>query len=282
MLREAGVRVPAAVSAPGSHRDDIHLIFEYGPGLVPLAGGTIPRNNRFIASPKKTAANTLLPAETLRSLIPEISGCTRAFLSGYQYLRSEEEFIRAAEQIRTLKSCNPRMRVHIECVSVTDGEVLAGLMRHILPAADSAGMNEHELGLLLGREGQASPEGLASGVLELARKTGLARVHLHTFGYYLLTLRNGQGNPKASCNALLYAARVVADAAGGTGRSISPAGIIAVTRIGRAPGDGTGPGASALGDYQVLAVPTLIASGITKTTGLGDIISSAAFVADPF
>ncbi|NMB80163.1 MAG: hypothetical protein GYA23_13825, partial [Methanomicrobiales archaeon] len=36
------------------------------------------------------------------------------------------------------------------------------------------------------------------------------------------------------------------------------------------------------GNYNLVAVPTLIARDITRTVGLGDILSSTAFVYDPF
>jgi ADP-dependent phosphofructokinase/glucokinase len=282
ILREQGVRVPGYFPGTGSQQDDIHLIFEYRPGLVPLAGGTVPRNNRFIASPKKTALNTILPERSLLFILPKLSTCTRAFLSGYQYLQDEQEFIQAASQIRTIRKCNPHMRVHIESVSVTDPRVLAGLLHHILPAADSAGMNEHELALILDRGVLSSPASLVQGVLDLAQTTGLARIHLHTFGYYLLVRHKDQAMGVRSQTSLLYAARVVAESAGGTGTCISPRGIEAIREIENVLGQGPEPGIFTQGDYQIIAVPTQIADGVTKTAGLGDILSSTAFIADPW
>jgi ADP-dependent phosphofructokinase/glucokinase len=37
-----------------------------------------------------------------------------------------------------------------------------------------------------------------------------------------------------------------------------------------------------VGDHIVVFVPSLISQDVKKTTGLGDILSSTAFVADPF
>lgn len=280
ILAQHGVRVPGRVSGARVKPDTVHLVFEYRPGIVPLAVGAQPRNNRFIASPKKSEKNTLMDEETLRLLLPELSSCTRAFLSGYQYLRDEAEFIRAAGQIRTLKNANKSMRVHIECVSVTDAPVLRGLIHHILPAADSAGMNEHELGLLPGIGSSSTPSGMVQRMLTLARETGLSRIHLHTFGYYLLVIRKDRALPRLSQAALLFAARVVAEAAGGTGIGISAQGIAAVREIAGSFAPGPAPGIFVAGDYLVIAVPTLIAHGIHRTVGLGDILSSTAFVAD--
>jgi ADP-dependent phosphofructokinase/glucokinase len=280
MLRKRGVRVPGHDS--DSRTDTIHLIFEYKPGLVPSAQGVIPRNNRFIASPKKTAENTLFENRDFLEILPELSTCTRAFLSGYQYLEEEQEFARAAEQIKILKQANPQMRVHIECVSVTDPKVIAGLNRYILPVADSAGMNEHELALLLGHEGNPSPVSLVKSMIDLAAATGIKRIHLHTFGYYLLLVRKEHAFPDASRTALMYAARVVAEAAMGRHTDISSHGLEALGRLAEEFRPGPLPGSFTAGNYQVLTVPTLIASDITKTAGLGDILSSTAFVADKF
>jgi ADP-dependent phosphofructokinase/glucokinase len=274
------VRVPEVRSGTGPGQDTTHLIFEYPPGLVPLADGAQPRNNRFIISPDKSAKNTLLPEETLQSVLLQVSSCTRAFLSGYQYLSAEQEFARAAGQIQALKRVNPLMRVHIEWVSVTSETAIAGLMRHILPAADSLGLNEHELTLLPGQAGTGSPVSRAEGILTLAQETGLSRIHLHTFGYYLLVIRKDRAIPQRSRQALMYAAKVVADAARGTTTSIPVAGIDAVRQIAGSFAPGSQPGVFSAGEYLVIAVPTPIAAGITQTVGLGDILSSTAFAAD--
>jgi len=280
ILARQGIRVPGRKPGKTAKPDTIHLVFEYRPGMVPLAVGATPRNNRFIVSPKKTANSTLMDEESLRLFLPELSSCTRAFLSGYQYLRDEAEFARAARQIRALKSANNAMRVHIECVSATDAPILHGLMHHILPAADSVGMNEHELSQIPGIGSSSSPAGRVQCLLNLAKETGLSRIHLHTFGYYLLIIRKDRAVPALSQAALLCAARVVAEAAGGTGTGLSAQGIAAVREIAGSFAPGPSPGIFSAKDYHVLAVPTLIAQGIQRTVGLGDILSSTAFVAD--
>lgn len=282
ILRQHGIHVARTGSDAARGEDSVHLIFEYQPGLIPLADGALPRNNRFIASPQKTPENTLLDQDILNEVLPQISPYTRAFLSGYQYLRDDGEFARAADQIRALKAKNPLMRVHIECVSVTDTAVLAGIVHHILTVADSAGMNEHELSLLSGHKGGKTPSGLVQGILTLARETGLARIHLHTFGYYLLVIHKDRATPETSRAALMYASRVAAEAAGGTGTTISPQGIEAVRELAHMFDPGPYPGVFTDGNYLIVAVPTRIASGITRTVGLGDILSSTAFVADQF
>jgi ADP-dependent phosphofructokinase/glucokinase len=292
ILINGGVQVMGNPSHEGGGPDTIHLVFEYKPGLVPVAEGVLARDNRFIASPRKTGENTILPEKSLSDTLSRISKCTRAFLSGYQYLQEEEDFIQAAHQIQALKEKNPDLRVHIECVSVTDERVIAGIMHYILPAADSAGMNESELSLMLEdtkephripkKQDLRTPAGLLRSMLKLAEQKGLVRIHLHTFGYYLLVIRKDCCVPADSRAALLYAAKVVAEAAGGTGTSISTTGLEAVKRIAEEFGPAQSPGIFREGNYYLVVVPTLIAKNISKTVGLGDILSSTALVADSF
>ncbi len=278
ILREAGVRVYG--DRAGSAADTVHHIFEYAPGLINPAQDAIPRNNRFIISPEKTGDSTILGDTLLAALLPELADGTRAFLSGYQYLKSDEEFIRAVSQVLAIRDTGRNNRVHVECVSVTDPRINAGIIRHILPAADSAGMNENELSLLLGHPLEPGPEHLVKGVLELAKKTGLARIHLHTYGLYLLAAREDRARPKLSRDALLFAATITAAAARGTTIAVSPHGIAALRRITTPLGEEDAPGMWCTRDYHIQAVPTLIATESARTTGLGDILSSTAFVAD--
>ncbi|NMB79052.1 MAG: hypothetical protein GYA23_08150, partial [Methanomicrobiales archaeon] len=227
LVRAGGAAIPGTVSG----RDMVHTILEYPPGLVPPAPGTVPRNNRFIISPQKSAATILLPKSDMVAIRERVSSCTRAFLSGYQYLSTIPEFSTAADQIRALKEANTALRVHIECVSVADRRVNDGIVKHILPAADSAGMNEHELTLLTGKQGDKSPAGRMQEILDLARATDLSRIHLHTYGYYLLVIKKSQAPPESSRAALLHAARVVARVAGRKSAGITPEGIAAVMEV---------------------------------------------------
>jgi ADP-dependent phosphofructokinase/glucokinase len=59
-------------------------------------------------------------------------------------------------------------------------------------------------------------------------------------------------------------------------------GIAAINQISEVYGPGPAPDIFIVREYQLLAVPTRIASGIIRTVGLGDILSSTAFIADRF
>jgi ADP-dependent phosphofructokinase/glucokinase len=292
ILISAGVHVLDISTQRTDPPDTIHLVFEYPPGLVPVDEGVVPRNNRFIASPAGEPESALIPEDIADAVISKVSHYTRVFLSGYQYLVLAKEFARAADQILRMKKNAPRMRVHIECVSVTDDAVIGGFARYILPAADSIGLNEHELLLLLhhlcpqepgyGIVKNLSPVQLVKGALEICRKSGLRRLHLHTFGYYVLVLERNCAYPDVSLNALLFASLTAAHAAQGSSMDLSPVGIGALEQVEDAFGPPLSPGIFPADTYTIIVIPTIIAHAILKSSGLGDILSSTAFVADRF
>jgi ADP-dependent phosphofructokinase/glucokinase len=166
------------------------------------------------------------------------------------------------------------------------------MLRHIFPAADSIGLNERELGLFMHtlRKGdQTSPSLLPSSpaanvrdALALADATGVSRVHLHTFGYYIVILKSKTAQPEVSQHALLLAAKVAADAAGSGKQVLSQEGLMAYAEIREVFGPDETPGIFEENNRIVVIVPTYISKNVQKTTGLGDILSSTAFVTDRF
>jgi ADP-dependent phosphofructokinase/glucokinase len=289
-LREAGVTIPGPVRVP-AEPDTVHLVFEHSPGLVPVNEGTIPRSNRFIVSPHHDASAIIPGGDTQEEFRTAASSCTRAFLSGYQYLTSGEEFREAADQLAVIKSGNPHLRIHVEWVTVEDSTITGLFIRHILPRVHSLGVNERELGLLYrslqpladGDSGHPDQDAitLASYARELCCRAGLVRLHLHTYGYYIVVCKN-PSYPEMARNALLFASRTVARASGGGEPRIIPEGRRALEDISSAFGREIAPGIFRAGEYRIIVVPSLVAREISTTVGLGDRISSLAFVADPF
>jgi ADP-dependent phosphofructokinase/glucokinase len=166
------------------------------------------------------------------------------------------------------------------------------MLRHIIPNTDSIGLNEYELGLLMHALRGTAPKSAGSPPLSpiacvreaiaLADATGVRRIHLHTFGYYILILEPGTAQPELSRNALHFAAQVTANAAGGDSQILSPDGLLAYDAIREVIGPDQTKGIFEVGDRVVILVPTYISQNINKTTGLGDMLSSTAFVADQF
>jgi ADP-dependent phosphofructokinase/glucokinase len=291
-LQDAGV-IPLTGESEALARPDLpHLIFEYSPGLVPQAKGVVPRNNRFIVSPVHDASTVIMPDASMKVFLEQIRACRRVFLSGYQYLQTEQEFRTAARQIRLIRSVHPLMRTHVECVSGAGPGVIAMMLCHILPETDSIGLNERELGMftrVVRKEDPASlslvpssPSTTVCDAITLADATGVSRIHLHTFGYYILILKSATAQPEISRNALLFAAKVTADTAGLGKQVLSGEGLQAYAEIREVFGPDETPGIFKKNDWIVILVPTYISQNVQKTTGLGDILSSTAFVADTF
>jgi ADP-dependent phosphofructokinase/glucokinase len=292
LLKNAGV-IPLTFEQEVNHRPDvIHLVFEYPPGLVPLAERVVPRRNRFIVSPVHDSSTVIIPDASVHSFLEQIRACRRAFLSGYQYLRTEPEFVTAARQIRMIRSVHPLMRTHVECVSGAGPGVLSMIVRHVLPCTDSIGLNERELGLFMQVMGAhdpastavlpSSPVACMRDAIAFADAVGVPRVHLHAFGYYMLILKSGTSRPAVSRNALLLAARVTAGTTGPGEQVLSREGLLAYAAARQVFGPDEPPGVFRLDDRFVVLVPTYISHNVRKTTGLGDILSSTAFVADRF
>ena len=292
LLQNAGVSPLAFESGAGDRSDTIHLIFEYSPDMVPLGEGVVPRSNRFIVSPVHDASTVILSKRSETSFLEQITSCRRAFLSGYQYLRTEEEFVTAARQIRMIRRVHPSMRTHVECVSGADRHVMAMMLRHIFPHTDSIGLNEQELGLFMhalrapdpasAAIPPSSPVTYVRDAIALADATGVPRIHLHTYGYYILILKSEITKPELSRNALLLAARITADTAGLGEQILSREGLIAYAAVREVFGPDEMPGIFRQDDRVVVFIPTYISQNIHKTTGLGDVLSSTAFVADRF
>jgi ADP-dependent phosphofructokinase/glucokinase len=292
LLRNACANPLTFESEAGDRPDIIHLIFEYFPDLVPVAEGVVPRSNRFIVSPVHDSSTIIIPKAFENSFLEQIATCRRAFLSGYQYLKTEQEFITAARQIRLIRRVHPCMRTHVECVSGADRDVMAMMLRHIFPHTDSIGLNERELGLFmhaLRAPNPASPGVIPSSpvacvrdTIALAEATGVRRLHLHTYGYYILILKSEITQPEISRNALLFAARITADTAGLGDQVLSPEGLLAYAAIRDVFGPDELPGIFRNGERTVVFIPTYISHNIHQTTGLGDVLSSTAFVADRF
>jgi ADP-dependent phosphofructokinase/glucokinase len=292
LLQEAGA-FPMTFEPEASDRSDIiHLIFEYSPGLVPIADGVVPRSNRFIVSPAHNSSTVLIPQASVNTFLEQIIACRRAFLSGYQYLQTHHEFVTAARQIRMIQRVNPLMRTHVECVSGADRKVMTMMLRYIIPNTDSMGLNERELGLfthVLRAHDPASaaivpssPVDCIRHAIALADATDVPRIHLHTFGYYLLILKSETPTPELSRNALLFAARVTANAAGLKEQVLSREGLLAYAAVRDMLGPDEAPGIFRYDNRIIVLIPTYISPHIQKTTGLGDILSSTAFVADQF
>jgi ADP-dependent glucokinase len=128
-------------------KDDIHLILEYKAdeewGIYKT-----PRANRFIVHNDDN--NPLVSSlEEFDKLLKEfnpnllvISGLQ--MMDNYPYPKGvrEERLLKIKDQMAVQ---SPNTRVHFEMASFAEAELLYQLTEHVIPYADSLGMNEQEL-----------------------------------------------------------------------------------------------------------------------------------------
>lgn|GEM_PF-698191 len=290
MLQKRGVVPLDGTAPPPCDERHTHLVFEYGGDEKRIDAAR--RANRFIASPKTHPGKPLFDAHALARLPSLVIPCTRGFFSGYQYLTTEEEFLEARNQLRAMHRAFSSFRSHIECVTIDHEEVLAMLTRRVLPEAHSVGCNEQELGLILtslGREpapppggGHFDPPGLVEGALTAHRSLGVQRLHLHTYGLSVLVHSLPISHPAGARDALMAAARAACARAGGDRRILLPRIGDILRNAAESLPPPVLPGIYDDGERMVLIVPALLSVPVRKTAGLGDTISSTAFVCDPF
>ena len=131
------------------------------------------------------------------------------------------------------------------------------------------------------------PIAVTEAMLKLAEKTGVRRIHFHTYGYYLaLTEYKGE----FVRDALLFAALAAAAKAKlGDVRSIDDvvkAMDVPVNEKARAVEEklvaeyGMKDGIAEVNGYQLAFIPTKIVAKPKSTVGIGDTISSSAFVGE--
>lgn len=128
-------------------RDDIHLILEYKAGES-WGPYTSPRANRFIVHNDNN--NPLISSleyleQELNKFNPDlliVSGLQMMDNFPFQPGERVKRLLRVREQMISQPSTT---RIHFEMASFVESELLHQLMEHIIPFADSLGMNEQEL-----------------------------------------------------------------------------------------------------------------------------------------
>lgn len=202
-----GVRVAGGQIAT----DDVHLIMEY---KREEAWGQVkaPRANRFIVH--HDLNNPLV--SSLEEFEAEVPGFLPDLLvvGGLQMMdnfpfKEGERLARILAIRRQMAAMPEEVRIHFEMASFVDSSLLEELVEHVIPQADSLGMNEQELPNLhsLLTTGEVSvmadSNPRIAGVLDqmrevyslLSRRQGegraVSRIHLHTLAYQAILTAKG-------------------------------------------------------------------------------------------
>lgn len=204
--------------------------------------------------------------------------------------------------VSEVKMADPGLKLHYELASIGSRAVRHSLIELIIPLVHSLGLNEVELATLLrdiGEESLASevetkesPESIFNGLVATGERLGLARIHLHNLGYYLCVSRPEFASAGESRNGLVFAACAAAartqsgsikssdDVGRGLGVGISDLGLETGRKLGQHIGcpELLETGVACVNGWEVSYVPSKVVERPVITVGLGDLISSSAFL----
>jgi len=258
---------------------DYHFILEFKKGMK-IAGSTVPRDNRFIAS-----CPLSFPENNCTSIFHR--EYDHAIISGFHLLETPHVPDIARNHIQALQ-----YRAHYECAS-TRSSLLPPLLDYFTNF-DSLGVNECELNEILTTLGEDPVETVVDmyeGLKIVKKVLHLNRIHLHHLGLYL-TLIDAQKDPEKTRHALLYAALMAAaraqqghlssweDAQSGLTAPLSPRGISSLAHLSSYLDSPTVVESGIHEDEQgyLVSIPARVVDTPVRTVGLGDTISGLAYV----
>ncbi len=282
----------------GDEESCIHYIYEFPRGFR-VFDFQAPRENRFIGAADDYNTTLFIRDEFRENFEGIAESASLAVVSGLQALTKENyrgPFEIIEEHLEVLNELG--IPVHLE-FAFTPDETVRKTILNLLGEFWSVGLNEVELASIMevmGEKGLAEKLlahdpvdsiAVTEAMLKLAEKTGVRRIHFHTYGYYLaLTDYRGE----FVRDALLFAALAAAAKAKlGDINSIDDvvkAMDVPVNEKAEPVEEALSKeydmknGVAELEGYQLAFVPTKIVVKPKSTVGIGDTISSSAFVGE--
>ena len=305
-VKNRKLAIVAIKKASNSERTKINRIFEFKKGFK-LGSTTSCRANRFILASRPKGTEPYFSKE-LEAYIPKMfQGVNRVILSGYQSEKACNlaHFRKARMQIRKIKKSNPKLLIHLEEAFVSDKGLEKDIVEYIAKNVDSIGMNEVEVRQIascvlqkrtLEKYPKNTLEGLYALGVQIAKKLGLLRAHIHYLGFYIAIVNKKYPiQPENVRDALLYAS-LAAEARAKKGalpsrkdiftqklNDISEKGIQEIRALQKALHLCEGfltTGICEMDGHYLIAVPTIISKHPKTTVGMGDVISSSAFAGE--
>ncbi len=296
-LENGGLRFVHPQDFQSDEESCIHFIYEFPRGFNVL-DFKAPRENRFIGS-ADDYNTTLFIRDEFRERFEEITlKVSLAIISGLQPLTGEnyrEPFEVLRANLAVLAERN--IPTHLEFAFTADEKVRREILK-LLPSFWSVGLNEVELASIMEVMGEGrlaekllesdpvDPMAVIEAMLRLM-EIGVRRVHFHTYGYYLVLTDYRDENVR---DALLFAALAAAAKAKlGDVQSIDDivsAMDVPVNETARSieriltTEYGMENGMASVNGYQITFVPTKIVTRPKSTVGIGDTISSSAFISE--
>ena len=282
----------------------INLIFEYLKGTEIKTKNdvfVVPRTNRFIVSYRPAGREPFFDDACLSNMGQVLNKMKYAFLSGYQMLSTDDEFFKAKVQLGLMKKANPDMKIHFEFTSEEDLLKVSKIIKYILPEVDSLGCNERETCILLDamdkkilsqkiRKSNYGAVELYEGLKYIKNKTKLNRFHVHNINYMLCLSNKDYAEPEKTRDALILCIES-AFAKGVKGFihhaidlelsndiPTNPIGIKQISKMDEYMIRKIDEGIYVSGKNYLVMVPTKVGGHVKATVGLGDTVSSTAFI----
>ncbi|AEF97266.1 ADP-specific phosphofructokinase [Methanotorris igneus] len=293
-----------------SYREDdplkINRIFEYKKGVKFRLGDeeiTTPQANRFIVASRPENLRIEIRDE-LREKLPKIGDMVDcAILSGYQAIKEEYKdgktgdyyLKKAKEDIKLLKKNNKNLKVHLEFASIPNRAIRKKIADNLLPNVDCVGMDETELANVLNVIGydklsneilkKSWVEDVVEGSKILLEEYDLEIVQVHTMYYIMYLCREDNPLTNEELKKTLEFATILAS----TKAALGNIGDVDDLKVGlEVPYNEYRDLLASIvaelskkpenKDYRMLLVPSRLVKNPKSTVGLGDTISSGAFV----
>ncbi|KAG8576276.1 hypothetical protein GDO81_009817 [Engystomops pustulosus] len=279
-------------------QDEYHLILEYKAGEQ-WGSGHAPAASRFIFS-HDLSNGAMTSLEVLLSSLEDFQP-QLLVLSGLHMmegLSQEKRASRLNEAAVALSDVPTDILIHLELASMTDGDLMRGIIYQVFPLISSLGLNEQEL-LFLTQSANGPHSSLSawSGVPDVGivsdilfwilQGTGsegsrLTRVHFHTLAYHIIATIDGfWGNQVA---AVAAGARV-AGAQACASPTIDPSRVMLKSPLEFSTSQMETSSTARITAKEPVAVwskggvtfhftPVLVCKDPTRTVGLGDAISA--------
>ncbi|KAM4037830.1 ADP-dependent glucokinase isoform 2-T2 [Anomaloglossus baeobatrachus] len=279
-------------------QDEYHLILEYKAGEQ-WGSGRAPAANRFIFS-HDLSNGAMTSLEVLLSNLEDFQP-KLLVLSGLHMmegLSQEQRTSRLHEAASALSDVPSDILIHLELASMTDGELMRGIIYQVFPLISSLGLNEQEL-LFLTQSANGPHSALSawSGVPDVgvvsdilswilqgsgSEGSGLTRVHFHTLAYHIIATIDGFWENQVA--AVAAGARVAGTQACAS-ETIDPARVMLKSPLEFSTSQTETGYTARISAKEPVAVwksggvtfhftPVLICKDPIRTVGLGDAISA--------
>lgn len=293
----------------------IHWVFDYAGGFeMEIDGTTIApgRANRYIPSwnPRN---NQFQLCETFDAgFFQHIKDYDYLLFSGFHILSEkypdgstcEDVISPLADFLQRVHQERPAIRIHLEMASIASAHVRNTILQTIAPHVHSIGLNEMELPLLLENLGHydeartlrehADAPAFCRAVKFFQDSTELRRVHFHNLGYYICMESQLISTIEHTRDALLFAAIMAAaraknglfkqpnDIDAGLSEAVCEIGLEQIQKLSIALNQPSiaEEGIGEIEGRLFAIVPTKLVKNPLFTVGLGDTISSGAFLTE--